>query len=190
MFVEDNKLFIVLANVIHQQGVTAEMKQHIREHIRERILDVYANYSRGERILDVYANYSKKPIYKDDISYETLDITAEIYSRIVFILEWSVVRDILFYHRMFETFPLEIVLKTLARILSGTKQQKDNNADYKTAKAVFIKITEMLNLTNRDVEVSTTASEEMSSYHDDGLDNYEVNQDNINSEYNQLLPLQ
>ena len=83
MFVEDNKLFIVLANVIHQQGVTAEMKQHIREHIRERILDVYANYSRGERILDVYANYSKKPIYKDDISYETLDITAEIYSRLL-----------------------------------------------------------------------------------------------------------
>ena len=34
-FVEDNKLFILIANVVHKEGVTAELKRHIREIIRE-----------------------------------------------------------------------------------------------------------------------------------------------------------
>ena len=34
-FVEDNKLFILLANLVHQHGVTADMEQNIRDVIRE-----------------------------------------------------------------------------------------------------------------------------------------------------------
>lgn len=117
-----------------------------------------------------------KPIYKDDISNETLEIAAEIYSRIVFNLDQKIVTNVLFYQNMFETFPLETILKTLARILFFTKPDK-NNPDYKTAKGVLIKMTKMLNLTNRDVEVSTTAAQELSLYQDDGLDNYEISQD-------------
>ena len=85
MFVEDNKLFILLANVVHQQGVTAEIEQHIREITIDPNITVQMKWQelRGERLLELYANYSKKPIYKDDISYETLDITAEIYSRLL-----------------------------------------------------------------------------------------------------------
>ena len=135
---------------------------------------------REERIIELYGNITMNPIYKDDITNETLEITAEIYSRIVFNLDQNVIGNVLFYQNMFETFPLETILKTLARILLETKLGK-NNPDYKTAKAVFIKITKMLNLTNRDVEVSTTAAEELSFYPDEGLDNYQVNRDIVRS---------
>ena len=135
---------------------------------------------REERIIELYGNITMKPIYKDDITNETLEITAEIYSRIVFNLDQNVIGNVLFYQNMFETFPLETILKTLARILLETKPGK-NNPDYKTAKAVFIKITKMLNLTNREVEVSTTAAEELSFYPDEGLDNYQVNRDIVRS---------
>ena len=135
-------------------------------------------------MLELYANNSKKPIYKDDISNETLKRTAEIYSRIVSNLEQSVVGNILFYHNMFQSFRLETVLKTLARILLETKRDK-TNPDYKTARAVFIKITKMLNLTNRDVAVSTTAAQELSFYHHEAwLDNLQVNQELFNGKNN------
>ena len=135
---------------------------------------------REERIIELYGNITMNPIYKDDITNETLESTAEIYSRIVFNLDQNVIGNVLFYQNMFDTFPLETILKTLARILLETKPGK-NNPDYKTAKAVFIKITKMLNLTNRDVEVSTTAAEELSFYPDEGLDNYQVNRDIVRS---------
>ena len=150
--------------------------------------------NRGERIVELYGNNPMKPIYKDAISNETLKITAEIYSRSVFNLDQHVVRNVLFYQNMFETFSLETILKTLARILIETKTGK-NNPDYKTAKAVFIKMTKMLNLTNRDVVASTTAAEELSLYpddddddddddNDDGQDNYEISQDIVHSKIN------
>ena len=135
---------------------------------------------RGKTILQLYGNNPMKPIYKDDISNETLKITAEIYSRSVFNLDQHVVRNVLFYQNMFETFSLETILKTLARILIETKTGK-NNPDYKTAKAVFIKMTKMLNLTNRDLEVSTTAAQEFSLFPDDELENYEISQDIVRS---------
>ena len=128
--------------------------------------------------MELYGNNSLKPIYKDDISNETLEIAAEIYSRIVFNLDH--VRNVMFYQNMFETFPLETILKTLARILLVTKTGK-NNPDYKIAKAVFIKMTKMLNLTNRDLEVSTTAAQEFSLFPDDELENYEISQDIVRS---------
>ena len=34
-FVEDNKLYIFLANLVHQHGVTAQMKRQIKDIIRE-----------------------------------------------------------------------------------------------------------------------------------------------------------
>ena len=137
---------------------------------------------RGQRILELYGNDSMKPIYQDGISNETLKITAEIYSRIVFnqVLE-SVSGNVRFYHNMFETFPLEGVLKTVARILLETKSREDKNVEYKTAKAVFIKMTKMLNLTNKAVVLSTTTAQELSLYLDDGLENDQVNQDIVQS---------
>ena len=135
---------------------------------------------RRERILELYGNNSMKPIYKDDISNETLEITAEIYSRVVFNLDH--ITNVMFYQNMFETFPLETILKTLARILLETKPDK-NTPDYKTAKGVFIKMTKMLNLTNRDVVVSTTAAQELSLYHD------EISQDIVHSKNKKTIQI-
>ena len=71
---------------------------------------------------------------------------------------------------MFYDFPLEAVLKTLARILYVTNiyvtNEEELTEDYDTAKAVFDKMTTMMNLQYRDVAYWTTTTPELKHYKD------------------------
>ena len=66
---------------------------------------------------------------------------------------------------MFSDFPLVAVLKTLARILYVTNVEKEFE-DYDTAKAVFDRMTTMMNLQYRDVAYWTTTTPELKHYKD------------------------
>ena len=59
-----------------------------------------------------------------------------------------------------ETFPLETILKTLARVLFVAKE-KDLTGHYQTAKAILDKVTTMMNLQYRDIAVMTTGATEL-----------------------------
>ena len=76
---------------------------------------------------------------------------------------------------MFSNFPLEAVLKTLARILYVANVEKELTEDYDTAKAVFDRMTTMMNLQYRDIAYWTTPNFELKHYED--LKDYQPKQE-------------
>ena len=76
---------------------------------------------------------------------------------------------------MFYDFPLEAVLKTLARILYVANVEKELTEDYDTAKAVFDKMTTMMNLQYKDIAYWTTTTRELKLYED--LKDYQPKQE-------------
>ena len=81
-------------------------------------------------------------------------------------------------------FPLETILKTLARVLLVAKEKKLTE-HYQTAKALLDKITTMMNLQYRDIAVLTTGAAELELYQQ--LNNYHQNPDE-NGPEKLLLP--
>ena len=79
-------------------------------------------------------------------------------------------------------FPLETILKTLARVLLVAKEKKLTE-HYQTAKALLDKITAMMNLQYRDIALLTTGAAELELYQE--LKDYRLNHEKNGSE--QLL---
>ena len=79
-----------------------------------------------------------------------------------------------FYEDLVENFPLDTILKTLARVLLVAKE-KDLTELYQTAKAILDKITTMKNLQYRDIAVMTTGAAELELYPQ--LNDYYLNHD-------------
>ena len=71
-------------------------------------------------------------------------------------------------------FPLETILKTLARVLLVAKE-KELTEHYQTAKAILDKVTTMMNLQYRDIAVMTTGAAELELFQQ--LNNYHLNHD-------------
>ena len=69
-------------------------------------------------------------------------------------------------------FPLETILKTLARVLLVAKE-KELTEHYQTAKAILDKVTTMMNLRYRDIAVMTTGAVELELYPE--LNDYHLN---------------
>ena len=68
-----------------------------------------------------------------------------------------------FYEDLLENFPLETILKTLARVLLVAKE-KGLTEHYQTAKAILDRVTTMMNLQYRDIAVMTTGATELGLY--------------------------
>ena len=89
--------------------------------------------------------------------------------RIIFCFNEDAER-VTFYRELFSNFTLEAVLKTLARILYVTNvyvtNEEELTEDYDTAKAVFDKMTTMMNLQYRDIAYWTTTTRELKLYDD------------------------
>ena len=79
-----------------------------------------------------------------------------------------------FYRELIENFPLETVLKTLARILLVAKEKKLTE-HYEIAKTLFDKTRTMMNLQYRDIAVMTTGAKELELYPD--LKDHQLNTD-------------
>ena len=179
----DNQIFVLLANVVHQDsGVSEELQEVLDDDKKDKVVDIDCrpgkhSSSVSERLWGMYENISTDPIYVEEISRETLETTAQIYLGMTFCPSSQ---DIVqFYHDLFlSTVPLETVLKTLARILYVSRERQ-LTMHYQIAKALFDKIYTMMNLHYKDIAVSTTGATQLKLYPD--LKNYQPNQEIIDS---------
>ena len=167
---EDNKLFILLANILHEgQGVSEDLK-HVVDDIRTHCATDPDIQKIEQKIMEKFENISAEPIYADEITEESLEIANSITFAINFCS--SEVQFLKFYQELFENFSLETVLKALARIITLTKEKKLVQY-YNTAKKLLDKTTRMMKLRNKDIAVLTTAVSELDLYPD--LRNHQVN---------------
>ena len=124
-------------------------------------------------IFNKYENISRKPIHSGEISEESLEIVASFYHSIVFCPYYNPL-VVKFYKDLVENFPLETILKTLARVLFVAKE-KELTEHYQTAKAILDKVTTMMNLQYRDIAVMTTGAAELDLFQQ--LNDYHLNHD-------------
>ena len=167
---EDNKIFIHLANIVHEgQGVSEDLK-HVVDDIFTHCTTEQISQKIEQKIMEKFGNISTEPIYAEKITEESLEIANSISFGINFCS--SDVELIKFYQELFENLSLETVLKVLARIITMTKEKKLVQY-YNTAKKLLDKTTRMMNLRNKDIAVLTTAVSELNLYPD--LRNHQVN---------------
>ena len=185
-YLEDNKHFIGLANLIHQHGGLTEDIQALLEAFKEaKMQKMYwtCRVAEEERkfqdlINEKYENFSTEPIHKDDITEETLEIAADVYFTVITCpFENSRMSYIVkLYKRLFEGESLETALKSLARILYVMVNENNKvyeYEEYNIAKALLDKTTRVLNLKHRDIAMMTTAASELERYQ--GQKNFTMN---------------
>ena len=85
-----------------------------------------------------------------------------------------------FYRELVNDYPLETVLKALARIITATRNDKKVTEHYDASKSLFGKTTAVMNLQWRDIAVMTSGASELELYQE--LKNHEITEDNRQSE--------
>ena len=168
-FAEDNSNFIHLANVIHKTGdiqikswYSKAKKTMIK--IGLKCTEKKLVNKAMEKLNQTYGHIARSAIYKEEISEETLETAAYYYYGMFFCPEVQK-QMVDFYQNLFQNFSLEIVLKTLTRILSVAKERKLTQ-NYNTALKLFQKATKMMNLQYKNVIAITTRASELKLYKD------------------------
>ena len=173
---EDNKLFILLANILHEgQGVSEDLK-NVVDNIFTHCANDQIIQKIEQKIMVKFENISTQPIYADEITDESLEIANSITFGIDFCSSDASFKYepvlLKFYQELFGNSSLETVLKILARIITLTKEKKLVQY-YNTAKKLLDKTTRMMKLRNKDIAVLTTTVSELDLYPD--LRNHQVN---------------
>ena len=114
-FAKDNKYFVLLSNIIHQNGgIPEELQDFVDEISKEKKQDDKCTTGEiSEKISEKFNTFSMDAIHKDVITQDTLDIASKTFFALVFCPEIDP-ETIKFYQDLFEEFSLETVLKTLA----------------------------------------------------------------------------
>ena len=100
-------------------------------------------------------------------------MAALFYHRIVFCPYYDPL-IVKFYEDLLENFPLETILKTLARVLLVAKE-KGLTEHYQTSKTILDRVTTMMNLQYRDIALLTTSLTDLKHYPE--LKDHQVNQE-------------
>ena len=170
-FVSDNKAFIGLANIIHENnGVSRELKDLVNQNIL-KCKNEAVGQKIEQNIIKKFSNISTKPIYAEEITEESLDMANAIIFGLFFCS--SEIKLLKMYQKIIQEYPLETVLKVLARMLSVPNEKKLTR-HYNTAKNLFDKTSSLMNLTNRHIAVLTTAASDLARYPD--LASHQVSQ--------------
>ena len=98
-----------------------------------------------------------------------------IYFRIVFCPDYDP-EIVKFYQELFENFPLDTILRTLARILYVARE-KNLVEHYNTAWALFNETTTIMKLQHRDIVLLTTGAAELEHFPD--LKSHQLNKEII-----------
>ena len=182
-FVSDNKPFIGLANIIHEnKGVSEELKELVNQNIMNCENGHGTWEELGEKIeqniIEKFNNISTEPIYADEITEESLEsANAIIFGMFFCSSEFKLLK---LYQTIIRTYPLETVLKVLARMLPVSNEKKLNRY-YNTAKNLFDKTSSLMNLSNKHIAVLTTAASDLARYPD--LTNHQVSQEISRSKF-------
>ena len=79
-YAKDNKYFTLLANVIHEQGVTQELEKLTEDIMKEKSLEYYQCSEKYKyKISDKFETTSRVAIYKKEITEESLEKAGKIY---------------------------------------------------------------------------------------------------------------
>ena len=171
-FVSDNKAFIGLANIIHENNGVSE---DLRDLVNQNILKC-KNEDLGKKIerniIEKFHNISTDPIYADEITEDSLEMANAIVLGLFFCS--AEVKLLKLYKKIIQKYPLETVLKVLARMLSVPNEKKLTR-HYSTAKNLFDKTCSLVNLTNKHIAVLTTAASDLARYPD--LRHHQVSQE-------------
>ena len=109
-------------------------------------------------------------VFRENLTRHTLELAAKSYFDAMFCTDHDP-KMVEFYQNLLETFPLETVLKSLARILL-VSNKKRLTSDYIIAKALFDKLTTMMNLQYKDILLLTTGAAETELYED--IENHQM----------------
>ena len=174
----DNAAFIGLANIIHENnGVSGDLEDLVNQNIL-KCKNEALGQKIEQKIIKKFNNISTEPIYADEITEESLEMANAIFFGLFFCS--SEVKLLKLYQKINKKYPLETVLKVLARMLSVPNEKKLTR-HYNTAKNLFDKTSSLTNLTNRHIAVLTTAASDLARYPD--LTNYQVSQEISGSKF-------
>ena len=181
-FVSDNKPFIGLANIIHEnKGVSEELKELVNQNIMNCGNGQGAWSELGEKIeeniIEKFNNISTEPIYADEIIEESLESANAIILGMFSCLPKDVVE---FSRIIIENYQLETLVKVLARMLSVPNEKKLTRY-YRIAKNLFDKTSSLMNLSNKNIAVLTTAASDLAQYPD--LTNHQLSKEISRSKF-------
>ena len=182
-FVEQNKYFIWIVNSLQEKGLSygeklLETSESTEVKFDEDCQAGELAADKAERLLQHESDISSEPIHLN-ISQEVLKLSARIYFSLVFCPD-NVDGTVEFYKNLFEHFPADDILKTLARILFVAKKKKVTE-QYRTAIHFFREITRMLKLQYRDLSQLTLGSHYVQKYPD--LRDHEINDTESQSDW-------
>ena len=165
---DENRQFIKIANVIHEEkGVSVDMMKLLENIRSEKKQESHCETGQmTEKIINLisrkYEDVSLEPVYKDQMTEETLSVASEVYFEMIFCPNYDP-ETVQFYENLLQNFSLESILKTLARILLMSNQTSKTE-HYITAKALFDKVSGMLNLRHREIAAITTPASLLERY--------------------------
>ena len=118
-----------------------------------------------ERYFALYDNISSLPIFKENITAETLSMAGKMYFYLIHCADISAenVPWVSFYVDLFERHSLKTILITLARFSSFEKGSNSNtNSDHKRiAMEFFSKLSDQVDLVYQDIDAVTLSLPEM-----------------------------
>ena len=191
-----NRVLTQLANVLHEQAEPGEVWREVKDFRAEFLQDgiqceewkIAHSYYLQLGLANFYGNVTSEPVYKDEISEETLETAAKMF---VFMLHcpdrYGTINDELnFFDELFREKSKETIIKTLGSISShshflqlisvqiiATAREKDLDNEMKTAKLLFRKTAEELKLYSKDVEIISSRLSEIAE-NEEMLSHYTV----------------
>ena len=194
-YVDYNSYFIQLANLIHERGLTEEMED-IVEYIRTEKQQEYMYgpcsfdgdlvWSYSYLTSNLMENVSMEAIYWKEISENSLERAADIYFGMTFCPDYHH-ELVQFYQNLLQSQGLETILKTLANILFEANR-KNQIEKYNTAKAIFDKITTIVNLQYKDFASLTMSASQLKLYQE--MESHKLDPDfNKSENINQVILL-
>ena len=166
-FAGNNRQFIKLANILHQQGVTQQLEDSLASN---RIMKKW-RYTYEDPIIsgfcfdESFQNFlNTTSDDNEEISEDTLKTAVNIYFTFGFCPDHDLAA-MQFYVNIFSNSeaPPETILQTLARYSFAAKE-KNQDEQHSTAKAVFQKAAGMLNLQYKDIAFLTMRASELELY--------------------------
>ena len=112
----DNKEFTLLANLIQEKEPQFGKNLLIRSRSEIKFESNCREGEKTEERFNLLAEYKNLSTVYRDVSDENLAMAAKIYFSLVFCPD-NVAATVEFYQALFENFPVESILKTLARLV-------------------------------------------------------------------------
>ena len=166
-YVEANRDFIHLANLMHVHGLSREVESVVENRMRQTqeednctMADV-AQSLRNYTVVSPESPESPEPIYKEEITEETLEAAAQVYFGLKFCPDYDT-EVVTFYQDLLDNFSTEAVLRTLARLLYVASERRLTE-QYNTARTVLDSLAGRLHLQYSQLAGLTTPASRLDS---------------------------